>query len=283
MMAVTLSMTLSVNAASVVIGQATNGENGRLSGCVAGDQSGKEVSTSSWGYSSSPGSSYHWVYVFRPKNPEVAKKMAETMKKIAANNHVGYDKKQPDRCTLYDEAKKKDWDVSKITKNCETTCASAVSVCINSAGIKTPRMWYSGIVYKDIMKTKQFYCYKTSDYTASSKKLLPGDVLLNPKRHTAMVVESPNKFLFQVKYKNTKGKAKTALIEENKYVKINTNDGENLISLKVNQKRNLKKYAPERKGSEFKGWKRTTNNSFTAQYKNQKSSIFTGNSKIKLD
>lgn len=257
----------------VRLGQATNGEGGKLTGCRAGDQSGSEVSLSKWGYSKGSSSPYHWVYVFRAKDPEVAKKMAATMKEIAKNNHVGYDKKMPDRCTLYDEAKKVNWDISKITRNCETTCASAVSVCINAAGIKVPRVWYSEIVYKGIMKTKQFYCYTSKDFTASSSKLLPGDVLVNPKKHTAMVVDSPNKFLYDIIYKGMSGKKETARVEEDKNLKINLNNGKTLESIKVNKKINLKNYEPEKKGGKFKGWKKTGDESFAAQYKSEKAPV----------
>ncbi|MDO4975010.1 MAG: hypothetical protein Q4E61_01630, partial [Alphaproteobacteria bacterium] len=181
-----------LNKGEVKIGQATSGEGGKLRGCRAGDQSGGEVSVSNWSYASGSGSSYHWVYVFRAKNPVIAKKISKVMKQIAANNHVGYDKNAPDRYTLYDQAKANNWDVTKITNDCETTCSSAVAVALNCAGVRVPKLLYSQIVYEEIMKTKKFDCYTTSDYTASPDKLMEGDILCNPKHHTAMVVESPN-------------------------------------------------------------------------------------------
>lgn len=273
----------SAYASSVVIGQATNGEGGKLRGCKAGDQSGGEVSTSSWSYGKSSGSPYHWKYVFRAKDPEIAKKIAANMKAACANNHIGYDKNNPDRCSLYDQAKRVGWDISKISTNCETTCASVVSVCLNAAGVNVPRMWYSGIVYKDIMKTGQFECLTSSDYTASSAKLLPGDILCNPDRHTAMVVESPNKFTFDVEYKNTYGKSKTVEVYEDESIGLNLNNGSNVKDVTVDKHINLKDYTPEKSGYDFNGWIKVDNKSYSAQYKSNSASIATSGKIVSLD
>lgn len=179
---------------SIVIGQAASGEGGKLRGCKAGDQSGKEVSTTKWSYSKKNGAYNNWKYVFRAKDPNVALKIAASMRAACDNNHVGYDQRYPDRCTLYDEAKKANWDISSITTDCETTCASVVSVCLNTAGVNVPRKWASTRVYKDLMKTGQFECLTSSKYTASKANLMPGDILCSPTKHTAMVVKSPNRY-----------------------------------------------------------------------------------------
>lgn len=283
MLFIVMSSTAFVSAASVKIGQATNGEGGKLTGCRAGDQSGSEVTVCNWSYSSKPGSSYHWVYVFRAKDPAVAKAIAANMKAAAANNHIGYDKKNPDRCSFYDQAKKNNWNIASITTNCETTCASAVSVCLNAAGVNVPRMWYSGIVYKGIMKTGQFYCYTSSDYTASCAKLLPGDILCNPKRHTAMVVESPNAFQYDVTYQNTSGKTDVARVEEGNIVELNLNNGQAVTGVKVDKAIDLKKYQPKKNGHTFKGWKQVGENSFSAQFDSSLASIQTSNDSVQLD
>lgn len=269
-------------ASAVKLGQATNGEGGKLRGCKAGDQSGKEVSTSSWGYSKGSGSSYHWVYVFRAKDPEVAKKLAANMKAACANNHIGYDKNSPDRCTFYDEAKKVNWDISKIKRNCETTCASAVSVCINAAGISVPRLWYSEIVYKDIMKTGAFECLTAKEFTASDAKLLPGDILCNPKRHTAMVIESPNKFEFTVSYVGTNGKNTSTKVEEDQSIELNLNDGSKIKDVKITSNVDLSSYATKKSGRTFNGWIKVDDKSYSAQYKPSAISVATANKAVEL-
>lgn len=254
-------------AGGVKIGQATNGEGGNLRGCSAGDQSGKEVSISNWTYSKKSGSPFHWQYVFRAKDPSVAKAMAESMKEAAANNHIGYDQSSPDRYSLYVEAEKVDWDISKITTNCETTCASVVSVCVNSAGIEAPKLWYSGIIARDLKKYEEFECFTSSDYTASSANLLPGDILVSPDRHTAMVVESPNHFQFEVKYKETGAKEDTVFkADEGSEIHLVLNNGKDVETIVVEDKIDLAEYTPEKGDFKFTGWKKASDDVFAAEF-----------------
>ena len=114
--------------ATVYIGSARGDENGKAHGGKAGDQNGgKEVSTQAW-YKHSKG----WR-VFRPKDPTKAKKIAEAMRVICADNHVGYD--QYERNTLYNFLSKNGFDIHNITKNVETDCSALVRVCCKYAGI----------------------------------------------------------------------------------------------------------------------------------------------------
>lgn len=266
---------------SVRLGQATNGEGGKLKGCKAGDQSGSEVSTAGWSYSGKSSSPQHWVYVFRPKDPAKAKIMAQKMKEAAANNHIGYDQQTPDRYSFFEQAKANNWDVSSITANCETTCGAAIAVCANAAGISVSRGLYSGTMYKGLMGTGEFEVFTSSDYTASTAKLLPGDVLCNPKAHTAMVIESPNPFLFDVDYQDTKGKQKTVKIEENSSVQLNYNNGDDVKSVTVDDKVDLARYQPAKKDHEFKGWVRVDDTTFSAMYDPGRAAIRTNNSAVK--
>ncbi len=251
---------------SVKLGQANCGEGGKLRGCRAGDQSGKEVAISGWQYSGSSSSSFHWVYVFRAKDPEVGRKLADSMKAAAANGCVGYDQNTPDRFSLYDEAKKVGWDISAVSNNCETTCASVVSVCCNAAGISTPRMLYSGIVYKELMATGAFDCYTSGSYTASPANLLPGDILCNPKRHTAMVVESPNPFVYEVNYSDDAGKDQTDYAEEGSTISLNLNNGEEAVALTADSSIDLEEYKPDKQHYKFSGWEKVGENAYSAQF-----------------
>ena len=190
--AMILEPMMSSATASVKIGQATNDERGKIRGGKAGDQTGGEVGYDKWTYSSKKGAYNNWRYVIRAKDPAIAKKLADSMKKACLNNHIGYDQQSPDRFSCYDEAKAVGWKLDKITKDCETTCASIVSVCLNAAGIKVDRYWDSSLVYKDLKATGKFNIFTSAEFTASPDLLEAGDILVSPGAHTVMVVESPN-------------------------------------------------------------------------------------------
>lgn len=179
-------------ASSVKIGQATSGENGKLRNCKAGDQSGKEVSITSWTYSSKSGVYNNWKYIYRAKDDAVSKKIASAMKATCDNNHVGYDQSGKDRGTFYDEAKKVNWNISKITKDCETTCASVASVCLNAAGISAPRYMDSSTIQSFFKGRTDFITIKDSKYTSKDTYLEAGDILVSPGKHTCIVISSPN-------------------------------------------------------------------------------------------
>ena len=267
----------------VKIGQATNGEGGKIRGCKAGDQSGGEVSVSNWGYGKSSGSPYHWKYVFRAKDPSIGKALAEDMKAAAANNHIGYDQQSPDRYTFYEEAKKVNWDIAAITTNCETTCASAVSVCLNAEGINVPKLWYSGIVARDLQNTGLFYCFTSSDYTASPANLLPGDILVNPDKHTAMVVESPNLFQFDVEYLDSEThENKSVAVDEGTEIHLNFNNGKETETVTVENKTDLTEYEPDKGSFRFIGWTQTADDSFSAEFEGA-SALKTTNEKKMLE
>ena len=180
-------------AGSVKIGQAQANENWGTRGGKAGDQTGSEVCISKWSYNSKNGVYNNWKYVIRAKDPAIARKLADCMKKACVNNHIGYDQAAPDRFTCYDEAKAVGWKLDKIKNDCETTCSSLVSVCLNAVGIKTDRYWDASLVVNDLKATGKFTLLTSSEFTANSDLLEPGDILVSPGAHTAMVVESPNK------------------------------------------------------------------------------------------
>ena len=185
---------MDVSAASnVKIGQATSGEGGKTRGGSAGDQTGKEVATTSWTYSSKKGNYNNWKYVFRAKDPAKAQLLANLMVAACKNNNIGYDQKSPDRFSLYDAAKKIGWNISGVTTKCETTCSSVVSVCLNAAGFSAPRYWDASIIYKDLKSNAAFYTFTDPEHCSKDTKLEPGDILVSPGAHTAMVVTSPNR------------------------------------------------------------------------------------------
>lgn len=166
----------------VIIGSARIDENGKISGGKAGDQkNGLEVSTQPF-YVHKKG----WV-ILRAKSEAVANKLAECMKKACANNNIGYD--QSNRYSLYNEAKKYSFDVSKVNVPVETDCSALVRVCLAYAGIKVSDFATSGEA-KVIMDTGKF---DKLDFTKESD-LKNGDILVTKTSgHTAIVVSGGKK------------------------------------------------------------------------------------------
>ena len=127
-----------------------------------------------------------WSHVFRAKDKEVAQKIAKAMTDAVNNQKIGYDQSQ--RTTLFDEAEKKKFVISKIKKACETDCSALVSVCVNAAGISVSKDMYTGNEAKVLKATKAFQDLTSATYTQDSQALEVGDILLG-EGHTAVVVE----------------------------------------------------------------------------------------------
>ena len=115
---------------AVIVGHASIDERGKISGGVAGDQTGKEVCQRSF-YMHKKG----W-YVLRAKDDEVAEKIAQCMEWACANPFVGYD--QYERLDLYDSVKnlKFKCDINTLKVYVECDCSSLVRTCMAYAGIK---------------------------------------------------------------------------------------------------------------------------------------------------
>lgn len=172
-------------ARDALIGQARNDEHKKTRGGSAGDQTGKEVAISGWSHGSSWN---HWSYVARFKDPEKARIAADAMEAACNNNHVGYD--QSNRTSLYNVAKAANWDIENITTNCECSCSPLVSVCINAAGVSVPAGWWTAnkSMKAAMQATGEFEFYTDSSYTASTKNLKRGDILVTTGRHAGMVL-----------------------------------------------------------------------------------------------
>lgn len=167
----------------IKIAHAVYDENKKSSGGKPGDQTGREVAIWDWYTNEKKGKP--WTHVFRAKDPEVAKKISKTAQAIVANDNVGYD--QSNRTTLYDQAVKVDFDISKIKTACETDCSGMVSVCINAAGVKISKSIYTGNQLAAIKATKQFDILTDKKYLTSSDYLQDGDILFRVG-HTAVAV-----------------------------------------------------------------------------------------------
>lgn len=169
---------------SVKVGSARSDENRKAYGGKAGDQTGREVSTQDW-YLHSKG----WR-VFRAKDPAKAEKIARCMQAACDNRHVGYDQWQ--RNTLYTAAEPLKFDVSRVTKDCETDCSALVRVCCAYAGILgLPADFRTGNMPSNLLKTGAFTELVGSKYTASSDYLRRGDILVTRTNgHTVVVLSN---------------------------------------------------------------------------------------------
>ena len=173
---------------AVKVGSARIDENGKARGGQAGDQTGKEVSTQNW-YLHSKG----WR-VYRAKNPSVAEKIARCMEMACKNSKIGYD--QDSRNTLYKEAEPFGFDVSKVTKPCETDCSALVRVCIAYAGITSlPSGFRTGNMPSNLAKTGAFTELTGSKYQSQSTYLGRGDILVTKSSgHTVVVLTNGSKY-----------------------------------------------------------------------------------------
>lgn len=264
-----------VNAATTRIGHACNDEHGHLSGGSAGDQTGHEVATGAWRYG---GGAFGWTFVARAKNPEVSLKMAQLMKDACNNSHIGYDKSN--RRSVYYAAKANNWNIAGITTNVEADCISLVCTVATAAGAPLSVNAGSRDLKQYIIRSGDFDIFTTSDYTASTKKLLPGDILCTQGKHACIVVESPNLIKFNVKYKNKTGNNKIAKIEQGKSLYLNYNNGNGIQKVVVDGNKNLKKYKSNRGSSSIKGWQKIGKDTFSAVYGSRFAAIQTSNSAV---
>lgn len=170
---------------AVKVGSARSDENGNITGGKAGNQNGRELGTQSW-YSHSKG----W-YVLRAKDPEVREKIAKCMEMACKNKHIGYDQNQ--RNSLYVEAEKIGFNVSKVTKDVETDCSALVRVCCAYAGISVKDFNTSGEA-KTLVNTGKFDKLTDDTYCKKSDYLLRGDILVTKtKGHTVVVLSNGSK------------------------------------------------------------------------------------------
>lgn len=170
---------------SVLIGHASIDENGNAARGKGGDQTKKEVCTRNW-YKKS------WDVVLRPKTAEMAEKMAKACEAACANEHIGYDQGQ--RNTLHTEALKVDYDLSKISTDCECDCSSLMCVCAIAGGAPIDKLYYynnmgtTRTIRNYFKSTGMFQVLTDPKYLTSSDYLKRGDVIVNEGSHTIMAL-----------------------------------------------------------------------------------------------
>lgn len=174
-------------ATKIKIGHASWSENQSATG-QAGDQNSREVCINE---NYDIVSNLKPTVVLRPKKQTLAEKSAKACEAACSNDNIGYS--QNSRNTLYSEAVKVNYDLSKITTKCNTDCTAFVAVCAIAGGA-TFKYGSNGPTTPTI---RQRFT-ESGDYTAltddkhlkSSDYLKRGDVLVNEKQHAVMVLSS---------------------------------------------------------------------------------------------
>ena len=169
---------------AIKIGHASIDENKKIKGGSAGDQSNKELCIRSW-------NTIGWDCVLRPKTKEIAEKSAQACEKGCANNNIGYDQNQ--RNTLNTQARKVNYDLSKIKTKCETDCSAFMTVCAIAGGANID--YGSNGPTTSTMKTRftisgDYELIIASKYLTSDKYLKRGDILVKTGSHTVMALEN---------------------------------------------------------------------------------------------
>lgn len=167
------------------VGSASLDENKKTRGGKAGDQTSKEVYITSYYFK-------NWSYVLRPKDKDIANKIADSCEKGCNNPHVGYDQSQ--RLTLRTQAKLAGMNLDLIKTDCECDCSSFVAVCCECAGIPIPYPNGNAPTTSNMkslyLNTGYFDLYTDSKYLTSEHYLKRGDILVQTGFHTVIVLDN---------------------------------------------------------------------------------------------
>lgn len=169
---------------AVIIGSARIDERGKLSGGQAGDQKQKSSTNDTSGEVSMQNFYLHskgW-YILRPKDANVAKKMASNMKTACNNKNIGYD--QMNRLGVMT------YGINSKVKT-ETDCSTLVRACVKEASGKDPGN-FSTLNEVDVLEKSGLF-EKRIAYKPGTT-LYTGDVLVTKtKGHTVIVVEGADR------------------------------------------------------------------------------------------
>ena len=171
----------------VVIGSSSKDENGRYVGGQAGDQTGKEVWILNW-------YDQNWTSVLRPKEASLAEAMARQCENACDNNRIGYS--QSDRNSLLAQAKKVNYDLSKITTPCNCDCSSFISTICVCCGLPENTFFPGGngcttwTIADACLSTGKFIELNDMKYRNQKYYLKRGDILLNRNQHVVMVLSN---------------------------------------------------------------------------------------------
>ena len=171
---------------AVLIGHASISEKGTIEG-AKGDSTGKEVCTRTW-YSKP------WSYMAIHPDPDVRERHAKAVEAACANNMIGYG--QSDRNTLNAQAKKVDYDLSRIKTKCNCDCSSLQNVAAVAAGAQGVSYGGNGWTTSSMRAALEKAGYKiitASAYLASSAYCVRGAIYVKPGSHTVCGLSNGSK------------------------------------------------------------------------------------------
>lgn len=168
-----------------MISNSGSDEHGSYHGGKAGDQTEKEWRLRSW---------YNrpWNCVLRHPDVRVRNMLSEMSIQAANNNHVGYDQWQ--RTTYWTALSKVNYIPANITTDCEADCSSGVMSNVRGVGYRLtlPELQNVPITTTNYMRAELkkvgFQVLTDKKYLTSDDYLVPGDILLNDNKHTAVNV-----------------------------------------------------------------------------------------------
>lgn len=160
-------------------------ENGKSRGGKAGDQTGREWRLRTW---------YNrpWNCVLRHPNADVRNLLTEMSTEAANNDMVGYDQWQ--RYTYWEELVKAHYIPKNIKTACEADCSAGVMSNVKGIGYRLGIKELQNVpitttkYMRSELKKAGFEVLTDKKYLTSDEYLLPGDILLNDKSHTAVNV-----------------------------------------------------------------------------------------------
>lgn len=167
---------------STIIYHAAKDDTGKYKGGKAGDQTGTEVYARSW-------YPRPWTTVWEPPTIQIGTITAKAAKDACYNDNIGYDQNQ--RNTLVTQARKNNWNLSKINVPCETDCSALATVCAIIGGAKESIMIQSGncATSRTIgarLKKNGWIEHKESKYLENSDYLGAGWILVYEGHHVAI-------------------------------------------------------------------------------------------------
>jgi hypothetical protein len=177
-------------ATKIKIGHASISENNSVNG-TAGDSTGREVYINEDFTIIGTAASLNPNVVLRPKTQTLAEKSAKACEAGCANNCIGYS--QNGRNTLNAYAKEVGYDLSKVTKNCNTDCSAFMTVCAIAGGSKID--YGSNAPTTSNMRTRfkqsgDYTILTDSKHLTMTDYLKRGDILVCEGSHTVMVLEN---------------------------------------------------------------------------------------------
>ena len=162
---------------TVLIGHASISEKGTVNGSK-GDSTGKEVCTRTW-YSKP------WDYMAIHPDANVREKHAKAVEDACANNYIGYG--QSGRNTANTEAKKVNYDISKIKTKCNTDCSALQNLAAVVSGAKGVTYGSNGwttSTMKSALKSAGYIIIEDKSYLTSADYCVRGAIYVKSGSHT---------------------------------------------------------------------------------------------------